>query len=143
MTPIHWPTRVVLALTVTLLPLHGPAIHAQQSIAVAGDDGRPLAATTASGLVPTAHPVLSPEVSSLWFAPPSSPSVRRDATTVAFGEAMKLADEQSYAKALPLLSRPSMQQGVLGPYAAYYAAQADLRLGRPAEARAALRRLGA
>jgi hypothetical protein len=56
---------------------------------------------------------------------------------------MKLADRQSYAEALPLLERASAQADVLAGHAAYYAALAKLRLGRPAEAQMALKALQA
>ena len=41
----------------------------------------------------------------------------------------------NFAKALPILSKPARQQGTLGDYAQYYQGFAELRLGRPAEAR--------
>jgi soluble lytic murein transglycosylase len=54
---------------------------------------------------------------------------------------MALADRESFDSALPLLTRPSIQQGPLGNYAVYVAALAELRPGRPAEARTALHEL--
>lgn len=120
------------------LTVVGARADAQQSRQ--SDDansGNALAA--ASVLAPTSYPVLSRDVSRLWFAPTGS----RAGSVAEFVEAMKVADQQDHARALPLLSRPSVRQGPLGTYAIYYAALASLDLGRPAEARDALRALQA
>ena len=55
--------------------------------------------------------------------------------TSEFADAVKLEVDGNFAKALPILSKPSLQQGPLGDYAQYYQAFAEMRLGRPAEAR--------
>src|SRR4029453_5416698 len=55
--------------------------------------------------------------------------------TSEFADAVKLEVDGSFAKALPILSKASLQQGPLGDYALYYQAFAEMRLGRPAEAR--------
>ena len=52
-----------------------------------------------------------------------------------FADAVKLEVDGNFAKALPILSKASLQQGPLGDYALYYQAFAEMRLGRPAEAR--------
>ena len=54
---------------------------------------------------------------------------------------MKVADKVDYARALPLLTKAANAQGPLGDYAGYYAALAQLRLGRFTEARALLQQL--
>ena len=48
---------------------------------------------------------------------------------------MKLEVDGDFAKALPIVSQPALQQGTLGVYAIYYKGFAELRLGRPADAR--------
>jgi soluble lytic murein transglycosylase len=78
----------------------------------------------------TDHPRFSEDPSKLWMAPRSS---RRG--TNEFADAVKLEVDGNFAKALPILSKPSLQQGPLGDYALYYQAFAVMRLGRPAEAR--------
>ena len=94
----------------------------------------------ASILAPTNHPVLPSELSRLWLVPGKS---NASAVTGAadFLAAMKVADKVDYAKALPLLTKAANAQGPLGDYAAYYAALAQLRLGRFTEARALLQQL--
>src|SRR5207248_9403795 len=52
-----------------------------------------------------------------------------------FASAVKLEVDGNFAKALPIMSQPSLQQGTLGEYALYYQGFAEMRLGRPAEAR--------
>ena len=51
-----------------------------------------------------------------------------------FAQATQLVDQQSYSKALPLLMQPSVLLSPVGAYAQYYAAVAELRLDRPAQA---------
>jgi len=93
------------------------------------------AATAAAGLAPTDHPVIPREVSRLWFAPQPDAAAQERASIADFAAAMKLVDAGDHEHALPLLSRPSVQEGPLGDYARYYVGLADLRLGRPADAR--------
>jgi soluble lytic murein transglycosylase len=107
------------------------APHAQR---VSPSDATP--SLTASALVPTNHPVLPRDLSSLWFAPLGSGASARTGGSSPFAAAMKLADREDYAKALPLLSQPQAQQGPLGEYALYYAGLAELRLGNHERARA-------
>lgn len=104
------------------------------------NDGAALIGTTVV-LSHTEHPVLSPRASDLWFAPDTLTAPPRSGPIAEFAAAMALADEESFDSALPLLTRPSVRQGVLREYAIYMAALADLRLGRPAEARTALQDL--
>ena len=94
----------------------------------------------ASILAPTNHPVLPSELSRLWLVPGKS---NASAVTGAadFLAAMKVADKVDYARALPLLTKAANAQGPLGDYAGYYAALAQLRLGRFTEARALLQQL--
>lgn len=95
----------------------------------------------ASILAPTNHPVLPRELSRLWLAPESGRAAARPAGADDFAAAMTLADRQDYAKALPLLSKASTEEGRFGDYAAYYAGLAELRLGRFVEARRLFQRV--
>ena len=94
-------------------------------------------------LVPTNHPILSRDLSQLWLAPVVVRPLPSSGVVADFAAAMKLADEQSFEKALPVLARPALQEGPLGYHAAYYAAMSVLRLGRLEEARVAFRNLRA
>ena len=90
----------------------------------------------ASIIAPTNHPVLPRDLTRLWFAPAEGTSpVSKTAAAADFLAAMKVADTQDFAKALPLLTRAASQDGPLSDYAAYYAGLAELRLGRHTAAR--------
>jgi soluble lytic murein transglycosylase len=85
-------------------------------------------------LMPTNHPRLPGDASQLWMAP----SKGKPSGTAALNDliaAVKLEVDSDFARALPILSGPAVQQGTLGYYAEYYKGLAELRLGRPAEAR--------
>lgn len=89
--------------------------------------------TPPATLAPTNHPRLPRDLSQLWLAPES-----RGSRTVAQNElitAVRLEVTGNFAKALPLLTSPTLRQGPLAQYATYYAGLAHLRLGRPEEAR--------
>ena len=85
-------------------------------------------------LKPTNHPRVPPDLSQLWFAPSASDKARSAAAND-LATAIKLEVDGEFAKALPILSQPALRQGTLGPYAVYYQGFAQLRLGRPADAR--------
>jgi soluble lytic murein transglycosylase len=93
-------------------------------------------------LKPTNHPRLPADASQLWLAPLKSAAPRSAATTE-FVAAVKLEVDTNFAKALPMLSQPAVQQGLLGDYALYYQGLAELRVGRPAEARKTFQSLAA
>jgi soluble lytic murein transglycosylase len=82
-----------------------------------------------AALGPTDHPRLPLDLSSLWLAPHSS-RIQRPALAAA----LSLFDKGEDAKAFAALSQASVQEGVLGTYALYYAARAQLRLGNPTDA---------
>jgi len=85
-------------------------------------------------LKPTNHPRVPVDASQLWLAPLPSAAARASAAS-GLASAVKLEVDGDFAKALPLVSQSSLQQGVLGAYAIYYKGFAELRLGRPADAR--------
>lgn len=85
-------------------------------------------------LVPTNHPRVPHDLSQLWLVPESG----RRARMPGFAEfelAVKLEVDGHFAQALPILSRPSVEQGALGHYARSYKGLAELRLGRAEDAR--------
>jgi soluble lytic murein transglycosylase len=107
-----------------------------------------------AALAPTVHPRLPADLSLLWLAPESPTRVGRSSTgpgqTAAaraaastLASAVKLEVDGNFAKALPILSQPGIQAGSLGHYAEYYRGLAELRLGRPADARQTFRSLAA
>jgi soluble lytic murein transglycosylase len=119
--------------------LLAPAMaRAQQSAVDAGD----------LVLKPTNHPRLPSDLSQLWLVPaPATGSGRaapaRAAAINEFMTAVKLEVDSNFAKALPILVQPSVQQGTLGHYAEYYQGLAELRLGRPSDARRTFQALAA
>ncbi len=60
-----------------------------------------------------------------------------------FAEGVKLEVDTNFAKALPIFSQKNLQQGPLGDYAIYYQGLAQLRLGRPADAKRTFESLAA
>jgi soluble lytic murein transglycosylase len=96
-------------------------------------------AGVAGQLAPTAHPPLPRSASDLWLVPADTPAMSRASTQyepLAQAAAALAAGDND--RALSLASRPALAATPLGAYAGYYAAMAQLRLGRAAEARAAL-----
>ncbi len=100
-----------------------------QPVLTAGNAPALTTASTAPTLGPTDHPRLSLDLSSLWLAPQPSRSQKAPLAT-----ALTLFDQGDDAKALAALSQATMQEGVLGSYALYYAGRAQLRLGNPTDA---------
>ena len=96
------------------------APHAQQAAATDAVD---------VALKPTAHPRLPADSTQLWMVP-----VRKAAPNE-FSAAVKLEVDGDFARALPVFSTPSVQQGPLAHYAEYYKGLAELRLARAADAR--------
>jgi soluble lytic murein transglycosylase len=98
-----------------------------------------------SALKPTAHPRLPADASQFWMVPSISDRQHATRTPVvtAFVEGVKLEVDSNYARALPIFMDPAMQQGTLGDYAAYYQGLAELRLGKPADARRTFQALAA
>jgi soluble lytic murein transglycosylase len=67
----------------------------------------------------------------------------RTAAQTEFASAVKLEVDSNYAAALPILAQTALQQGPLGHYATYYRGLAELRLGRPSDARRTFQELAA
>ena len=131
--------RTVLTGGVLLTIALAPAPRAQQTGTNVGGGSRPAAAVA---LAPTNHPVLPRDLSRLWFVPGDMDRIAaRVASVNEFATAMRLAAREGYAKALPILSQASTQQGPLGEHAIYYAGLAELQLGRQAEACRLFRRV--
>src|SRR5947207_1894815 len=84
-------------------------------------------------LKPTDHARLPSDAAKLWLVPPKS-NGGRPAGLTDFASAVKLEVDGDFARALPILAKPSVQQGPLGSYAEYYKGQAELRQGRAADA---------
>jgi soluble lytic murein transglycosylase len=89
-----------------------------------------------SQLAPTPHPVLPREASALWLVP--SETDRSARTTAAYKpltEGVKLYLEGKYDRALPLVSRSSLDDTALAGYADYYTGLTQWRLEKIPEAR--------
>src|SRR4051794_37523016 len=128
--------RMVLSLAVGLTVAAaspGAAPSAQQQ-------DTPAAISSDLILLPTNHPRVPADLSRLWLTPEKVSAERTSALTE-FTQAVKFEVDGNFAKALPILSRPAVQQGALGHYAQYYKGLAELRLGRPSDARITFRAL--
>ena len=85
-------------------------------------------------LAPTNHPRVPAELSQLWLVP--EPGAARRASSVSeLAAAIKLEVDGNFAKALPILSQPTLPQGPLARYAEYYKGLAEFRLSRVEDAR--------
>jgi soluble lytic murein transglycosylase len=93
-------------------------------------------------LKPTNHPRLPTDLSQLWLVPARTTTIRPPALND-FAMAVKLEVDSNFAKALPVFMQPALRQGPLGHYSEYYQGLAELRLGRPADARATFQALAA
>jgi soluble lytic murein transglycosylase len=130
------PLTVTLIVTLCLLTLPGGPTAVPQA-QQAPQSSPASAAGDAAALKPTNHPPLPADVSQLWMAPSSQGRARtpRTATASEFANAVKLEVDGDFAKALPIFSKDSLQEGPLGHYAEYYKGLAELRLSRVADAR--------
>jgi len=84
-------------------------------------------------LQPTNHPRVPADPSKLWMT--AENAIARTPTIAQFAEAVKLEVDTNFARALPMLAQPALQQGTLGDYAIFYEGLAQLRLGHAADAR--------
>src|SRR5258706_6162769 len=124
--------KVVSVLAFAIL-LAAPTPHAQQT-------GRGSSAD--AELRPTEHPRVPADITQLWLAP-EPPRGARSAALTDLASAVKLEVDESFSKALPILSKPEVQQGTLGHYAVYYRGLAQLRLGHAEESRGTFQSLEA
>ncbi|HEY7289109.1 MAG TPA: transglycosylase SLT domain-containing protein [Vicinamibacterales bacterium] len=114
-----------------------PAAAPDQTATAGVATGEPAGSVPAPGrgLQATNHPVLPAKLSEYWLVPTVDDArAAKSGTMPQFAEAVKLEVDGNFAKALPILAQPSMQQGPLGHYAQYYQGLAELRLGRPGDA---------
>jgi soluble lytic murein transglycosylase len=109
----------------------GPSAQQAGSVASPGD----------ITLLPTNHPRVPASAADFWMVPPAS-SPRTPALSE-FASAVKLEVDGSFAKALPILSKPLLTGHPLNDYAQYYRGLAQLRTGRPADAMQTFRALSA
>ncbi len=107
---------------VTLTFLMAPAPQAQQTPGT----------SAVTVLLPTRHPPVPGELSQFWLAPASG--ARRAQAANSLLSVVRLTSNREYTKALGIVTQPAAQQGPLAQYAAYYAALAQLRLGKEADA---------
>jgi soluble lytic murein transglycosylase len=135
-------TKLGLSATVALLIVAGETIpRAQQARAAANGDGN--VDTILAALAPTRHPAVPGSIAELWLAPDRGARSVRSSSAAALATAVKLTNNREYTKALGLVTQPAVQQGPLSPYASYYAALAQLRLGKDAQALQMFRALSA
>src|SRR3954469_10455650 len=96
----------------------------------------PRAQTSGSTLAPTLHTRLPADPTAYWLAPGSAEGrAAKSAAMAQFAEAVKQEVDGNFARALPAFAQKSPQLGPLADYAAYYHGLAELRLGRPADAK--------
>jgi len=116
------PLRILTVAAVALLATMPRTPRAQERGAV-----------DAAALRPTAHSRVPDDLGQLWLAPEKGAA--RTAVMNDLAHAVRLEVDSNFAAALPILSRADVQEGTLGPYATYYRGLAELRLGRPSEAK--------
>ena len=87
------------------------AVASTPSAQQAGDQAGAGREAAAPVLKATDHPRLPDDPSKLWMVPKGTHR------TSEFADAVKLEVDGSFAKALPILSKASLQQGPLGDYA--------------------------
>ena len=127
-------TRYLAGFAVSALVVLGtPGPSAQQP----GDVSLPVVR-----LRPTDHPPVPTDASQAWMIP-TKVHTTRTAALSAFITGVKLEDEGSSAKALPILSRPLPREHPLSRYVQYYKGLAQLSLGRAADARDTFQALNA
>ena len=120
----------------TPIPVTRPTFLVASTVALLTISPVPRAQEPAAPVVlsPTNHPRLPLDLSQLWLAPPTG---RRTRTPLLdeLASAIKQVGDGDYARALPVVSKPSLRAGTLGMYADYYKGLAELRLGRADQAR--------
>ena len=132
MTSLGQQPLTLLSVLGLMLFATGPVSRAQSDT----DDAAPQAArgSTDTVLTPTAHPPVPRDLSQLWLAPLRSAASASTGRS-ALAAAVRAHEAGEYSKALATVTGAAIQEGALAAYASYYAANAQLRLGRAAEAR--------
>lgn len=128
-----------------ILILTAACLVASTASAPRAQQGRPggaasQLATGTSALAPTYHPPLPQELSQVWLAPERG-GASSTGTISAMASVAKLYSGGEYSKSLATATQPSLQQGPLALYAAYYAGVSQLGLSKPAEALTTFRRI--
>src|SRR3954471_1141515 len=118
--------RLALTACALTLALCAPGATARAQTAPAAAD---------PALKPTVHPRLPSELSQLWLVPSKAAGAARAGAMNEVAAGGKLEGHGQFVRAGPILMQPSLQQGPLGYYAQYYQGFAEMRLGRPADAR--------
>jgi soluble lytic murein transglycosylase len=90
------------------------------------------AASTVGVLAPTAHPLLTRDMSRLWYAP--TRPLSNAGPQAALVKAFDMVEREDYSAALPALQQAGAR-GPLGDYALYYTGLAQFGLDRHADAR--------
>jgi soluble lytic murein transglycosylase len=123
------------------------APRAQQTGPTASNPANPTNVAPAASpdlLKPTTHLPLPSDPAQYWLAPTTANlRVAKSAAMTQFADAVKAEVDGNFARALPILSQKSLQQGPLADYVLYYQGLAELRLGRPADAKATFESLAA
>src|SRR5262249_61980483 len=114
-------TRVCFAATLAALFFVGEAAPRARPASVSDP-------AIETALKPTSHPRLASDSSLLWLAPDAAArTASRAPLVVEFAEAVKLEVDNNFARALPMLSRPSGKKGTPGQYAGCYHGVPELR----------------
>src|SRR5262249_10822661 len=96
----------------------------------------PRAQTAGTTLSPTRHVRLPADPAQYWLAPGATDArTAKSPAMTQFADAVKQEVDGNFARALPVFSQKALQQGPLGDYALYYQGLAELRMGRPADAK--------
>ncbi len=130
--------RKAIGLALLVAVALGPLTRAQQAAAPA----QPAASLSAPiALQPTNHPKVPRDPSQLWLVPEGGALAPAPAPLVDLATGIRLESSGEFTRALTLLAQPSSEQGSLGTYAAYYSAEASLKLGRAGDAKRAFEAL--
>lgn len=86
-------------------------------------------------LIPTAHPTVPRELSRLWLAPVAEDHVAGSSVLARLASGVALYQQGKYADALTRMSPRTSLDKPAADYAAYYSAQAQLKLGHVESAR--------
>ena len=121
------------------------AVLALSVLCAAGTPAQDQPRRTGAGdrLAPTTHPPLPAQRSQYWFVADTtfSAAARRDAAIARFARGVERIAASDFTAGLPLVSPRDLDTSVLGPYARYYTAVAQVGLAKFEEADATLKAL--